>query len=339
MTHRATMNPMAIAGFRPHGLTIGLATVAFIVFSNPGNPACVPDNPGKERPATGTIAFREVAANAGVCFRFDTGSRGRHDLPEIMGGGVAVFDADGDGRLDIYLCNGGPIEPHPASPTHRAGSIGTGGNGIFKTSPIGPARRGRAMRWERPPAISTATAASTSSLPAGATSGFIATWAAAFQDVTVRAGLTSSLWSTSAAFADLDGDGDLDLYVATYLDFDPKSSPYCAAPMASATTADPKTFPRSPIGFIATTAMAPLRMSPDRLESTGPKAGAWASSSPSSRDNRPDIYVANDGTPCWLFANQGNLRFEEVAEVAGVARDGQGHALAGHGSRPGRPGR
>ena len=46
-----------------------------------------------------------------MCFRFDTGSRGRHDLPEIMGGGVALFDADGDGRLDIYLCNGGPIEP------------------------------------------------------------------------------------------------------------------------------------------------------------------------------------------------------------------------------------
>ena len=63
--------------------------------------------------AAGKIAFREVAAEAGVSFRFDTGSRGRHDLPEIMGGGVALFDADGDGRLDIYLCNGGPIEPAP----------------------------------------------------------------------------------------------------------------------------------------------------------------------------------------------------------------------------------
>ena len=48
-------------------------------------------------------------------------------------------------------------------------------------------------------------------------------------------------------------------------------------------------------------------------------------------DNRPDIYVANDGTPCWLFANRGNLRFEEIGETAGVARDGQGQALAGMG--------
>ena len=48
-------------------------------------------------------------------------------------------------------------------------------------------------------------------------------------------------------------------------------------------------------------------------------------------DNRPDIYVANDGTPCWLFANLGNLQFEDVGETAGVARDGQGRAMAAMG--------
>src|SRR5689334_12606872 len=51
------------------------------------------------------IAFRDVAAEAGVAFRFEDGSRGRHDLPEIMGGGVALIDGDGDGWLDIVLCN------------------------------------------------------------------------------------------------------------------------------------------------------------------------------------------------------------------------------------------
>src|SRR6266581_1865417 len=62
------------------------------------------------------IAFRDVAAESGIRFRFDNGSRGKHDLPEIMGGGVALIDADGDGRLDIYLCNGGPIEVRPGQP-------------------------------------------------------------------------------------------------------------------------------------------------------------------------------------------------------------------------------
>ena len=57
------------------------------------------------------IAFDEVAAAAGISFQFHGGSRGRHDLPEIMGGGAALLDVDGDGLLDVYLCNGGPIDP------------------------------------------------------------------------------------------------------------------------------------------------------------------------------------------------------------------------------------
>ena len=60
------------------------------------------------------IVFRDQAATAGVSFRFHTGSRGQHDLPEIMGGGVAIFDADGDGLPDLYFCNGGPIDAAPA---------------------------------------------------------------------------------------------------------------------------------------------------------------------------------------------------------------------------------
>ena len=54
-------------------------------------------------------SFARSRRRRGSSFRFDNGSRGKHDLPEIMGGGVALFDADGDGKLDIYLCNGGPI--------------------------------------------------------------------------------------------------------------------------------------------------------------------------------------------------------------------------------------
>jgi hypothetical protein len=54
----------------------------------------------------GSIAFREVAAASNVCFRFEAGSAGRHHLPEIMGGGVAILDADGDGRLDLIQANG-----------------------------------------------------------------------------------------------------------------------------------------------------------------------------------------------------------------------------------------
>ena len=77
--------------------------------------ACqIADEP--DRNGRSPIVFREVATQAGISFRFENGSRGKHDLPEIMGGGLALFDADGDGLLDIYLCNGGPIDPAPGKP-------------------------------------------------------------------------------------------------------------------------------------------------------------------------------------------------------------------------------
>src|SRR5437660_1509446 len=82
-------------------------------------------------PGASPIAFREVAAQAGVSFRFDAGSRGRHDLPEVMGGGVALIDGDGDGWLDLYFCNGGPIVPGPGRPDPPCAYYRNNGDGTF----------------------------------------------------------------------------------------------------------------------------------------------------------------------------------------------------------------
>ena len=95
------------------------------------------------------IAFRNVAAESGVRFRFDNGSRGRRDLPEIMGGGVALIDIDGDGFLDLFLCNGGPIVPNRVGPTPLAASIGPSATGDSKMSPASQTPRVRLMRWVR----------------------------------------------------------------------------------------------------------------------------------------------------------------------------------------------
>src|SRR3954447_10752147 len=166
-------------------------------------------------PESSPIRFEDVAAGAGVSFRFETGSRGRHDLPEIMGGGVALIDFDGDGRLDIYLCNGGPIAPRPG-----------------QVDP--PCRLYRNEGGWRVTDVTDRAHAPGPSYAMGAAVGdhdgdglddlFVTGWRdhrlyrnaglGRFEDVTARAGVVSNLWSTSAAFADLDGDGDLDLYVA-----------------------------------------------------------------------------------------------------------------------------
>jgi hypothetical protein len=284
------------------------------------------------RPAP-SIVFSEVAAQAGVRFRFDTGSRGQHDLPEIMGGGVALLDADGDGLLDIYLCNGGPIAGTPGA----------------DDPPCRFYRNRGGLRFDD------ATAASGAPGPnyaMGAAVGdydndgrvdlFVTGWrdqrlyrnlgGGRFEDVTERAGLRSKLWSMSAAFGDLDGDGDLDLYVATYVEYNAKSPPYCAAPDGRHDYCGPEEFPAQPDRlyrnngdgtFTDISALAGIDQPPGR--------GLGVLIAELTGDNRPDIYVANDGTPCWLFANRGDLHFTEAGEAAGVARDGQGQPLAGMG--------
>jgi enediyne biosynthesis protein E4 len=331
---RYPIGPTHQLSFNSGCRTLGLLVVAFTIQS--GSPIfAIAQNEGiksKDDAATG-ISFRKIGTDAGIAFRFDTGSRGQHDLPEIMGGGVALFDVDGDGRLDIYLCNGGPIEPTAGKRSLRCRLYHNEGGWRFKD-------------------ISDRAAAPGASYSMGAAVGdydgdgrldlFVTGWRdqrlyqnlgdGRFQDVTNRAGVGSDLWSTSAAFADLDGDGDLDLYVANYLDFDVKSPPYCAAPDGRRDYCGPEDFPAQADrlyrnnGDSTFTDIARLA-GIDQPEGRG--LGVLIAEL--TGDNLPDIFVANDGTACWLFANRGNLRFEEIGAAAGVARDGHGQPLAGMG--------
>ncbi len=287
----------------------------------------------QDRSPAPAIVFREVAAQAGVSFRFECGSRGKHDLPEIMGGGLALFDADGDGLLDIYLCNGAPIDGSAGKPDPPCRLFRNRGDWHFDDFTERAAAPG--------PSYAMGVAAGDYDGD-GRTDIFVTGWrdqrlyrnrgGGRFEDVTACAGLMSSLWSTSSAFADLDGDGDLDLYVANYLDFDSRSPPYCAAPDGRRDYCGPEDFAAQPDrlyrnngdGTFTDVSMAAGINVPEGR-------GLGVLIAELTGDNRPDIYVANDGGSCWLFANLGELRFKEIGEAAGVARDGQGHAIAGMG--------
>jgi hypothetical protein len=282
--------------------------------------------------ATGPITFEDVAAKAGVVFRFDNGSRGRHDLPEIMGGGVALIDIDGDGDLDLYLCNGGPITPPPGQTDTPCRTFRNEGGWRFTdiTNQAGAPGPSYAMGV----AVGDYDGDGRDDL-------FVTGWrdqrlyrnlGGRFEDATDRAGVRSFSWSTSAAFADLDRDGDLDLFVASYVDYDPEAAPYCAAPDGEADYCGPEVFPAQPDRlyrnngdgtFTDISRLAAI----DRPHSRG--LGVLVADL--CGDDLLDLFVANDGTPCSLFENRGGLRFVEVGQENGVALDGQGGALAAMG--------
>jgi len=281
-----------------------------------------------------TIRFEDVAAEAGVVFRFDNGSRGKHDLPEIMGGGVALFDADGDGRLDIFLCDGGPIVPDPKRDDPPCRLFRNRGDGRFDdvTATAGAPGPSFAMG-----------AAAADYDGDGRTDLFVSGWrgqrlyrnlgGCRFEDVTERAGLASLAWTTSAAWADLDGDGDLDLYVASYVDYDPETAPFCAAPDGKRDYCGPEDFEAQADrlyrnnGDGTFTNVAEAAGLPNRAE-----RGLGVLIADLNGDGRPDVFVANDGGRCWLLANRGNLRFDETGVEAGVALDRAGGPLAGMGT-------
>ena len=153
-----------------------------------------------------------------------------------------------------------------------------------------------------------------------------------FEDDTRRAGLVSDRWSTSAAFADLDRDGDLDLYVASYLEYDPARAPFCSAPDGRRDYCGPEDFPAQPHRLYRNNGDGTFHdVSKDAGIALAEGRGLGVLVADLTGDSRLDLFVANDGTACWLFENRGGLRFEEVGLAAGVAFDGRGEALAGMG--------
>ena len=155
----------------------------------------------------------------------------------------------------------------------------------------------------------------------------------AFEDVTARSGLDGDRdWPTSAAWADLDGDGDLDLYVCHYLAFDLKSPRIlrerqgpCQPLLQSARFRGlPDHVFRNDGGRFVDVTKESGFVDPD-----GRGLGVLAADL--DDDNRIDLYVANDMSANYLFHNQGGFHFEETALLAGAAANSSGGFQSGMG--------
>jgi hypothetical protein len=154
-----------------------------------------------------------------------------------------------------------------------------------------------------------------------------------FEDVTRIAGLDEGDHQnpTSAAFADLDNDGDLDLYVCHYGRWDPEQPPVCKTTKGERHYCDPAQYESAPDRVFRNDG----GVFKDVTEAAGftdrDGRGLGVVAADLDLDGKVDLFVANDGTANFLFKNLGGFRFEEVGMVSGAAGNAEGAFRAGMG--------
>jgi hypothetical protein len=292
-----------------------------------------------QAPGFDPITF-ELVKDSGIDFVTNSSRTAHRHQPETMVSGVAFFDYDNDGLLDVFLTNGARMtDLDKTDPvywnrlyhnlggfkfedvTEKAGLKGHGyDNGVatgdydndgFTDLFVAGLRENTLYRNRGD---------------------------GTFEDTTAKAGLANpdpdygTLWSVAAAFFDYDRDGDLDLFVSNYVVWDPKTEPLCG-PRGMNDYCHPNNYKGLPNSLFRNEGNGTFT---DVSKPSGIRAivgkGMGLGVADFDQDGRTDVFVANDTEPNYLFHNLGQGRFEEIGFMAGVAYPESGRPLSGMGA-------
>jgi enediyne biosynthesis protein E4 len=309
-----------------------------------------PDSARPTSTATGKIDwFTDRGKDTGIDFVNVNGMSGQFYMTEIMAPGVALFDYDNDGDLDVYLVQGSELRAQGSE--LRAQGSGLRAQGSNSDNAQGGSGKGRLYRNDleiradgtRQLHFTDVTEQSgivSRDYGMGVAAGdfnndgcvdlyltnfgrnqmFRNNCDGTFSDVSKTTGTDSAGWSVSAAFVDIDRDGWLDLYVGNYLRYSLEGNTPCYSPFGALGYCTPRSYEALPGRlfrnrrdgtFVDVTAQS--RMGSE----FGPALGVTTADF--NGDGWMDIYVANDGAENQLWLNQRNGTFKNVALLAGVA--------------------
>ncbi|MEO8083915.1 MAG: CRTAC1 family protein, partial [Ardenticatenales bacterium] len=274
----------------------------------------------------------DIAPAVGLDFSYEVGDASGHYFPQISAAGVAMFDYDGDGDLDIYFPNGNHTMPMPqADPTTT--------DHLFRREADGQYTD-----------VTAAAGLGDTYFSMGVTTGdfdndghpdlYVSNFGpdqlyrnrgdGTFENVTASAGINVTTWSVGAVFTDVDRDGFLDLFVTTYVDYE--RSKQCTSPAGVPDWCGPSSFHDLPDvllhnngdgTFTDVSAAAGIR------GVLGSSLGAIADDY--DGDGWPDIFVANDGDPTTLWRNNHDGTFTDMSVAWGAAVSAMGEPEAGMG--------
>ncbi len=290
-----------------------------------------PPAAGKKTAAAAPLeipVFAEEAAARGLVFTFDNGKSEVGQLPETMSGGVAVLDFDGDGWLDVFCLGGGAFPPREAHPPLGDRLFRNMGGGQFKDMTGSSGLSSAAGGYGHGIAVGDYDNDGRSDL-------FLTRWGSyalyhnlgqgRFEDVTAQAGLAGPReYPTGAAWADLDNDGDLDLYVCHYLKWDANNPSLGQDPARPGNTFDPRRFPAAPDHVFRNDAghFVDVTRGAGIIDREGRGLSVIAADLDS--DGKTDLFVANDAGPNFFFHNEGSFRFIEEGELSGLSASARG---------------
>ncbi len=352
---------------RTRGVSAGflISLVLALGCSQQNQPVTIPSMKTDSEPeVVGPPVFEEITATSGVNFTYRNGEDTANHLSilESLGGGAGVFDYDGDGLLDIFLPGGGGFAGADKKdivgfPSKLYRNLGMG---KFEdvTARVGLDKLAGGKPWFYTHAMAVGDYDRD-----GWPDLLVTGWGAValfhnvpvdpkdpskgrrFEDVTAKAGLgTGITWATSAAFADLDGDGYPDLYICQYVDWSWKKHPSCSYDGKTPDVCPPRHFDGLPHKLYHNTGKGQfVDVSKEAgLSQGGPNEskGLGCLIVDIDGDGKPDIYVANDTVDNFLYINKskpGKLLFEEHGLLSGAGRDERGSPNGSMGVDAGDP--